>query len=209
MFSEATKNLLIIVNFKSLTRKPSYGSFFSAWNTDFKNVIFEKKNWAPSEVIEVKRSFSRPNFVFHLVFTSFYLELSAFCVWPQQPRRPQKGLREFFQNLHFWNQCVPRKKVRCVAGSWSQFSLNLSTEEVCLNFARFCSQSSGLTPIAIKPCLLCNKNTPIIAVILIIKWMFLLLGHATLSGCQDPFPWPKCTLGSVFVCQRFQKSHLH
>ena len=122
--------MLIIVNFKSLTRKPSYGSFFSAWNTDFKNVIFEKKNWAPSEVIEVKRSFSRPNFVFHLVFTSFYLELSAFCVWPQQPRRPQKGLREFFQNLHFWNQCVPRKKVRCVAGSWSQFSLNLSTEEV-------------------------------------------------------------------------------
>ncbi len=63
---------------KSLTRKPSYSSFFSAWCTDFKNVIFEKIHWAHSEVVEVKRSFSRslrPNFGFHLVFTSFHLEL--------------------------------------------------------------------------------------------------------------------------------------
>ena len=41
--------------FKSLTRKLSYSSFFSAWWTDFKNVIFEKKYWSPSEVVEVKR----------------------------------------------------------------------------------------------------------------------------------------------------------
>ena len=68
---------------KSLTRKPSYSSFFSAWSTDFKNVIFEKIHWASSEVVEVKRSFSRslrPNFGFHLVLTSFDLEFSLFWV---------------------------------------------------------------------------------------------------------------------------------
>ena len=41
--------------FKSLIRKSSYSSFFSAWWTDFKKVIFEKKYWSPSEVVEVKR----------------------------------------------------------------------------------------------------------------------------------------------------------
>ena len=68
---------------KSLTRKPSYSSFFSAWSTDFKNVFFEKIHWASSEVIEVKRSFSRslrPNFGFHLVLTSFHLEFSSFWI---------------------------------------------------------------------------------------------------------------------------------
>ena len=68
---------------KSLTRKPSYSSFFSAWSTDFKNVIFEKIHWASSEVVEVKRSFSRslrPNFGFHLVLTSFHLEFSSFWI---------------------------------------------------------------------------------------------------------------------------------
>ena len=68
---------------KSLTRKPSYSSFFSAWCTDFKNVIFGKIHWAPSEVVEVKRSFlrsPRPNFGFHLVLTSFHLEFSSFWI---------------------------------------------------------------------------------------------------------------------------------
>ena len=45
----------------SLNRNPSNSSFFSAWCTDFKNVIFEKIHWATSEVIEVKRS-SRGHF---------------------------------------------------------------------------------------------------------------------------------------------------
>ena len=57
---------------KSLTRKPSYSSFFSA---DFKPMIFEKNHWAPSEVVEVKRSFSRSlrsNFGFDLVFIGFH-----------------------------------------------------------------------------------------------------------------------------------------
>ena len=68
---------------KSLNRKPSNSSFFSAWCTDFKNVIFEKIHSVFSEVIEVKRSFSRsprPNFGFHLVFTSFHLEFSSFWI---------------------------------------------------------------------------------------------------------------------------------
>ena len=121
-----------------MTRKPSYSSFFSVLCPDLKNVFFGKIHWAPSEVLEVKRPFSRsrrPNFGFHLFLMSFHLEFSFFLgfevIWPQQPRRPQKGLREFFQKLHFWNQCVPRKKMRCVTAFWSKFSLNLSTEEVC------------------------------------------------------------------------------
>ena len=64
-------------------RRPSYSSFFSAWCTDFKNVFFEKIHWAPFEVVEVKRLFSRslrPNFGFHLVFTSFRIEFSSFWV---------------------------------------------------------------------------------------------------------------------------------
>ena len=68
---------------KSQNRKLSYSSFFSAWCTDFKNIIFEKIHSASSKVIEVKRSFSRsprPNFGFHLVFLSFHLEFSSFWV---------------------------------------------------------------------------------------------------------------------------------
>ena len=65
---------------KSLTRKLSYSSFFSAWCTDFRNIIFEKIHSASSEV---KRSFSRslrPNFGFYLVLTSFDLEFSSFWI---------------------------------------------------------------------------------------------------------------------------------
>ena len=68
---------------KSQNRKLSYSSFFSAWCTDFKNIIFEKIHSASSEVIEVKRLFSRlprPNFGFHLVLTGFDLEFSLFWV---------------------------------------------------------------------------------------------------------------------------------
>ena len=46
----------------------------------FKNIIFEK---FPSEVVEVKRSFSRslrPDFGFHLGLTSFHLEFSSFWI---------------------------------------------------------------------------------------------------------------------------------
>ena len=50
-------------------------------------------------------------------------------------RRPQKGIREFVQKLHFWNQGVPTKKMRYVTASWSKFSLDLSTEEVWVNLS--------------------------------------------------------------------------
>ena len=68
---------------KSLIRKLTYSSFFSAWFTDFENIFFEKIHPATSEVVEVKRSFLRslrPNFGFRLVFTSFHLELSSFWI---------------------------------------------------------------------------------------------------------------------------------
>ena len=44
---------------KSLNRKPSYSSFTSTWCTDFRYTVFLKNHWAPFEVVEVKRSFSR------------------------------------------------------------------------------------------------------------------------------------------------------
>ena len=54
--------------FTSLTREPSYSSFFLDWCTDLK---------------EVKRSFSRslrPNFGLHIVKTRFHLEFSSFWI---------------------------------------------------------------------------------------------------------------------------------
>ena len=48
---------------------------------------------------------------------------SKMTSWPQWP---QKGLREFFQKLHFWTQ----RMMRHVLVYSSKFSLNLSTEEV-------------------------------------------------------------------------------
>ena len=82
---------------KSLTRKLSYSSFFSAWCTDFKNIIFEKIHSASYEVVEVKRSFSRslrPNFGFHLIFIGFhqiiFVILSFEVVWPRRPQWPRK-----------------------------------------------------------------------------------------------------------------------
>ena len=120
-----------------MTRKPSYSSFFSVLFPDLKNVFFGKIHWALSEILEVKRPFSRsrrPNFGFHLIFMSFvfriFVVLRFEVVWPRRPRRPQKGPDEFFQKLHFRNQCFPRKKMRYVTTSSSKFSLNFSTEEV-------------------------------------------------------------------------------
>ena len=78
-------------------RKPSNSSFSPVWYTDFKNVSFEKNHWVPSEVLEVKRSFSsslRPNFGFHLIVIGFkekkIIILSFEVVWPWRPQRPEK-----------------------------------------------------------------------------------------------------------------------
>ena len=81
MASEDTE--LKTSNIKSLTRKPSYSSFSSVLCPDLKNVFFGKIHWAPSEILEVKRPFSRsrrPNFGFHLFLLSFHLEFLLFWV---------------------------------------------------------------------------------------------------------------------------------
>ena len=52
-------------------------------------------------------------------------------VWPWWPPRPHKGPREFFQKLHFRNQCIPTKKIWYVTALSEKFYLNLSTEEGC------------------------------------------------------------------------------
>ena len=49
-------------------------------------------------------------------------------------RRSQRGLRDFFQKLHFWNQNFPMKKMRYVTALLSTFSLNLSLQELWSNY---------------------------------------------------------------------------
>ena len=121
-------------NFKSLTRKPSYSSFFSVLCPDLKNVFFGKIHWAPSEILEVAEAIfevAEANFsIFNGFSFRIFVILSFEVIWPQRPRRPQKGASEFFQKLYFLNQCVQTKKMRYVTTSSSKFSLNLSTEEV-------------------------------------------------------------------------------
>ena len=106
------------------TRKPNYNSFFSVLCPHFKNVFFGRIPWAPFEVVEVKWPFlrsRRPNLRFHLVYIKFPFTLPFVFgfneIWTLigfQPWRPQKGLRELYQKLHFWNQCVPTKKMMSV-----------------------------------------------------------------------------------------------
>ena len=74
---EVTKKWLKSCIFKWQTTKPRHSSSFSGGCNDLKNVIFIKIHPDPSEVNEVKRSFSRSlrsNFSFHLVFICFHLE---------------------------------------------------------------------------------------------------------------------------------------
>ena len=108
--------------FKSLTRKSSYSSFFSAWSPDFKNVIFEKIHLAHSEVVEVAEVIFEVAEAKFWISSSFYkfsfrifVILDFEVVWPRRPRRPQNGPSECFQKLHFLNQCIQRKKMRHVS----------------------------------------------------------------------------------------------
>ena len=105
---------------------------------DLKNVFFGKIHWAPSEILEVAEAIfevAEAKIWISSIFDEFsfriFTVLSFEVVWPQRPRRPQKGPSEFFQKLHFWNQCVQTKKMRYVTTLSSTFSLNLPTEEVC------------------------------------------------------------------------------
>ena len=58
-------------------------------------------------------------YVFLLECTDF--EKVEKVVWPW---RPQKGPRDFFQKFHFWNQCLPTKKMRYVTAFLLKFPLN-------------------------------------------------------------------------------------
>ena len=94
---KATKKWLKVWNFTS----------FSAGSTDFKNVFLEKNHWAPSEVVEVKKSFSRslrPTSGFHLVLTSFHLEFSLFWGFRLFDLGDLSDLRnstrKYFENSH-------------------------------------------------------------------------------------------------------------
>ena len=88
--------------FKSMTRKLSCSSFFSAWWTDFKNLIFEKKYWSPSEVVEVKRlSRGCQEVIFEVAEAKFWISSNFYkfsfrifvvlgfeVIWPRRPQRP-------------------------------------------------------------------------------------------------------------------------
>ena len=88
---------------KISTRKLWHTSSNSLERTDFKNVIFEKIPWA--EVSEVKwprnskllnKNLLKIDEIQNLAFAT-----SKMASWP---RRPRKGLSEFFRKIHFLTQ---------------------------------------------------------------------------------------------------------
>ena len=95
--------------------KNSLSPFRGRWVQEVIFEVAEAKFWISS-------SFDR--FWFRI-----FVVLGFEVVWPQQPRRPQKGPSEFFQILHFWNQCMKLRKMSYSSALWSKFSINLSTEE--------------------------------------------------------------------------------
>ena len=106
-------------------------------------MIFEKNHWAPSEVAEVKRSFSRsprPNFGFHLVLTGFDLEFSSFWVSMSFDLSNLGDLRRgsvnFFKNYIF----------EISASSWEKWAIaRLSSQTfTSTNFSNFLLLLGGL-----------------------------------------------------------------
>ena len=111
--------------------------------------LFEKFHLAPSEVIEVKNSFSRswrPSFVFHLVFTRISVVFSFDEFWPRLPGRPRKGVREFFQKIQFREVWIPTIKMSYVLALKWNFSLNLYylLPYYCISYI-LCPQAPRLT----------------------------------------------------------------
>ena len=91
---------------KSLTRKPSYSSFFSAWCTDLKNVIFEKIHWAPSEVVGQEVIFEAKFWIsssFNKFSFRIFVILDFEVVWPRWPQWPQKRHTQIFWK---WPQMI-------------------------------------------------------------------------------------------------------
>ena len=117
-----------------MARKPSYSSFFSAGCPDFKIEIFVKIHWAPSEVIEVKRSLrSRGHFRgrwgqilgFHLVFTSFHLEFLSF--WVSSSFEPFKSPHELSWFWKFQNSILKNAKTIHSPAPISEYPVPLCT----------------------------------------------------------------------------------
>ena len=96
--------------------KKSLSSFRGHWGQEVIFEVAEARLWISSR--------------FYKFSFRIFVVLGFEVIWPQQPQRPQRGLREFFQKLRFWNQCIPRKELRHVSAFSSTFLLNLSTEEV-------------------------------------------------------------------------------
>ena len=86
--------------------------------------------WGQEVIFEVAEAKFWISSSFNKFWFRIFVVLGFEVVWPQRPRRPQKGLSEFFQKLHFWNQCIKLRKMSYSSALWSKFSLNLSTEEV-------------------------------------------------------------------------------
>ena len=73
-------------HFDSFTRKPSYSSFFSAWCTDFKSIIFEKIHPASSEEANfwISSSFCKLSF-------RIFVVLGFEVIWPRRPQTSEKS----------------------------------------------------------------------------------------------------------------------
>ena len=96
-----------------MTSKPSYSSFFSAWCTDFKILIFEKIHWAPSKVIVFKRSFSRSlrtSIGFHLVFTIFIYNFCRFRFWGCLTSATSEWAQGIFSKIIFLKSVHSKEK---------------------------------------------------------------------------------------------------
>ena len=116
----------------SLTyKKRSYGSFFLDWCNDFKNVFFEKNNLAHSEVVEVKFWNSSSFCEFSSkIFVDFGFWWNS-KIHHRLTSLTSEGAQGIFQKLHFWNQRIPRKKMRYFSALFSKSSVNLSTDDLC------------------------------------------------------------------------------
>ena len=80
-----------------------------------------QSHWGQEVIFEVADAkfwiwFSFCKFLFRIIIV-----IGFKVVWPRQPQWPRKGVREFFQKLHFWNQCIPVKKMSYIPASRSNF----------------------------------------------------------------------------------------
>ena len=88
-------------------KKKSLSPFRGCWGQEVIFQVAEAKFWVSS-------SFYKFSF-------RIFVVLDFEVVWPRRPQRPRKGVREFFQKLHFWNQCIPAKKLSYVPASRLKF----------------------------------------------------------------------------------------